>query len=232
MAEDEKASKSHSKKLHWTQWLKKDNLGKRLFIGFLVMMSLAAFLHFREVRIEVLELGMTAKRYVVAQVDFEFPDQDSTIVMRQESLKDIGLIYQINDMEIKERRFNFENFLIHHQNWREQVSMSTFEEMNKIADGIEDKLFTARFTDYRTLKKMQELKLNTNDYFIVPPHKGTRAILPQAFWNDIKKRVIKKKYPSASIDFIANYFEKFQWTLDNDLNSQKKLREVCRGKCT
>lgn len=226
MAEEEKTGKSRSSKIHWTQWLKKDNLGKRLIIGFVVMLSLAAFLHFREVRIETLELGMTAKRYVVAQVDFEFPDQDSTLVMRQEALKDIGRIYQINDKEIKERRFNFENFLIHHQNWRDQVSMSTYEEMNKIADLIEDHLFTSRFTDHRTLKKMEELGLVTEDYFIVPPHKGSRAILPQSFWNSVKNKMLKKKFPASSTDFIVNYFEKFQWTLENDLNSQKKLREI------
>ncbi len=226
MAEDEKSLGVGSKTLHWTQWLKKDNLGSRLIIGFIMMISLAAFLHFREVRIEMLELGMTAKRYIVAQVDFEFPDQESTLVMRQEALKDIGQIYQINGTEVKERRFNFENFLIHHQNWRDELSNSTFDEMNKIADIVEDQLFVTRFTDARTIKKMDELKLSAKDYFVVPPHKGKRAILPAPFWHQIKIKVLAKKYPAKSVDFIIHYFEKFQWTLDADVTSQKKLRDI------
>lgn len=215
-----------SDKKQWGEWLREGYLGKRLIVGFIMMLCLATFLHFREVRIEMLEPGTIAKNYVVAQVDFEFLDQDSTMVLRQEALKDIGSIYEINDKEVKERRLNFENYLIHHQNWRDQAEDSTFEEMNKIADRVEDLLFAARFTDPRTLKKMHELNLDIEDYFVVPSHKGSLSLLPIEFWQEVTNFLEGKKFPKTSIQFIVNYFQKFQWVLDNDLVSQKKLQEI------
>jgi cyclic-di-AMP phosphodiesterase PgpH len=209
----------------WGEWLKEGKLGKRFLIGLIMMVALAFFLHFREVRVEMLEPGVIAKNYVVAQVDFEFFDQDSTLILRQEALKDIGSIYQIDEKELKERRLNFENFLIH-QNWREDAEESTFEEMNKIADFVEDALVVARFTDPRTLKKMGELHVDIENYFIVPPHKGSAAILPEDFWQQMTETVIDKQFPIRSVQFVVNYFQKFQWTLDNDLISQKKLKEI------
>lgn len=215
-----------SNKKQWGEWLREGYLGKRLLVGLIMILFLATFLHFREVRIEMLEPGTIAKNYVVAQVDFEFLDQDSTMILRQEALKDIGSIYEINEKEIKERRLNFENFLIHHQNWRDQAEESTFEEMSKIADRVEDFLFSVRFTDSRTLKKMQELHLDVEDYFALSVYKGSFISLPLECWQEVAASMERKKFPKASIQFIVNYFQKFQWTLDNDLVSQKKLQEI------
>lgn len=226
MAVDNKSGQTSSDKAHWTKWLKRDDLGKRLLIGLIIMLSLAAFLHFREVRIEMLDTGMTAKKYVVAQVDFEFPDQDSTLVMRQEALKDIGLIYQLDEKEVKERRFNFENYLIHKENWRDQVTVSTYEEMNKIADHLEDKLVTARFTDPRTLKKMEELNLNVKDYYPLTVKNNKKVTIPDNYWHQVAHEIVSKKYPSQSVNFIVSYFDKYTWYLINDTNSQKKLRDI------
>ena len=103
----------HKKSL--MELLREDQRGKRLFIALIMMLSLAIFLHFREVRIEMLEPGMVAKNYVVAQVDFEFLDADATLVLKQEALKDIGTIFEVDEKEIKERRQNFDNYLIYHK---------------------------------------------------------------------------------------------------------------------
>lgn len=216
-------------KKQWRKSLKDQDLGKRLLIGLIMLFCLAGFLHFREIRIEILEPGSIAKNYVVAQIDFEFVDYDSTSVLKQEALKDIGSIYQIDEKEIKDRRVHFENYLIYHQNWRDQAEDSTFEEINAIADKVEDHFFTARFTDLRTLKKMQELHVNAEEYFLLPPHKGMASILPVEFWQVILADLEKKSYPKKSAQFVVNYFEKFQWIFEVDLSSQKKLQEIVEG---
>lgn len=216
-------------KKQWRKSLKDQDLGKRLLIGLIMLFCLAGFLHFREIRIEILEPGSIAKNYVVAQIDFEFVDYDSTSVLKQEALKDIGSIYQIDEKEIKDRRVHFENYLIYHQNWRDQAEDSTFEEINAIADKVEDHFFTARFTDLRTLKKMQELHVNAEEYFLLPPHKGMASILPVEFWQVILTDLEKKSYPKKSAQFVVNYFEKFQWIFEVDLSSQKKLQEIVEG---
>ncbi len=216
-------------KKQWRKSLKDQDLGKRLLVGLIMLFCLAGFLHFREIRIETLEPGSIAKNYVVAQIDFEFVDYDSTAVLKQEALKDIGSIYQVDEKEIKDRRVHFENYLIYHQNWRDQAEDSTFEEINAIADKVEDHFFTARFTDLRTLKKMQELHVNAEEYFLVPPHKGMASILPIEFWQTILADLKNKSYPEKSAQFVVNYFEKFQWIFEVDLSSQKKLQEIVEG---
>lgn len=210
----------------WKEWLKEDNLGKRLFIAFIMMLCLAIFLHFREIRIEMLEPGKVAKNYVVAQVDFEFLDEDSTLVLRQEALKDIGPIYQVEEKEIKERRSQFDQFLIHHTAWREQAEDSTFDEMGVIADSLEDIVYAARFTDLRTFKKMKELNVAVEDFYPLLSTKVSSTILPEDFWTSATAQLEEKDFPKKSVSFAIHFFQKFQWSLDNDLNFQKKLKEV------
>ena len=94
-------------------------------------------LHFREVRVEVLELNSIAPGYVVAQVDFDFFDDEATIILRQEAIRDVGKIYQISEKEVRQRRIEFENFLIYNQDWRKSASDTTFEEMYKGVDSLE-----------------------------------------------------------------------------------------------
>ena len=84
----------------------------RWIIGLVFALCLFAVLHFREVSVEVLELNSIAPRYVVAQEDFDFYDEEATIILKQEALRDIGKIYQISEKEIRQRRIEFENFFV------------------------------------------------------------------------------------------------------------------------
>jgi len=106
--------------------LSKDSLGWRLLVGFVCVLFIAAFIHFREARIEVLELGEKAPKFVVSQVDFSFPDEESTHILRQDALRDIGAIYKISEREVSEARYEFENFLIQNREWKSEVPTSTF----------------------------------------------------------------------------------------------------------
>ncbi len=75
--------------------------------GFALLLFL--FLHFRETYVESLELGKEAKRYVVAQVEFAFPDEEATIILKQEAAHEIGTIYRIKDDEIYQKTTDFQN---------------------------------------------------------------------------------------------------------------------------
>jgi len=59
----------------------------KFFILLIFAACLFVFLHFREVTLESLEAGSTAKHFVVSQIDFEFPDEEATILMRQRAVK-------------------------------------------------------------------------------------------------------------------------------------------------
>ena len=143
--------------------------------GLICVFCLALFLHFREVRLEVLELNTTAGRYIVAQIDFEFPDYETTIVLKQQAMQDVGEIYQIDDKQIRDARYLLEEDLIHNKDWRTAAPSSTFEEMYKAADELETLLLEARFTDPRTIQKIKELHLPDASYFEYHPGRGQRS---------------------------------------------------------
>ncbi|MCB1081635.1 MAG: HDIG domain-containing protein [Chlamydiia bacterium] len=209
----------------WQRYLSERNLGKRLLIGFAILMTLAVFIHFKEVRIEMLELDSYAKNYIVAQVDFSFPDDEGTVILKQESARDIGPIYRIDQGMLDKRRYQFENFLIHDQRWRNLLPNATFEELYQGADDVKDLLQSLRFSDNRTLHRLQSLDLLTPEYYPLPSSfDGQNAVFPDGFWEVIQKRLFKKNHQSANITYILSYFQQTDWVLDKDISDQRNLR--------
>lgn len=201
-----------------------DQFGIRLVLGLIFILAFAVFLHFKEVSVQMLEVNSKASGYVVAQVDFEFPDPDATMILRQEAIRDIGKIYKIPENEIRHARYQIETELLQHPHWRKD-SHATFNEMYKALDAVADTLTSARITDPRTLKKQEELHL-TDDNFYLSTHPD--GDLPSDFWNKVDQ-LIQKRYPDisdASLNFILDHFKKQKWTLTNDIDTQKTFKEL------
>lgn len=209
----------------WQRYLKEENLGKRLLIGFAILFSFAICIHFKEVRVEMLELDSHAKNYIVAQVDFSFPDDEGTVILRQESARDIGTIYRIDPKLIDRRLYQFEQFLIHDQRWRTLLPKTTFEELYQGADEVKDLLQSLRFSDSRTLQRLQTLDLLTSDYYPLPSaFDGSTSTFPDGFWDIMQKRLFKKTNDKENITYILSYFQRDSWTLNKDTSAQRNLR--------
>lgn len=206
-------------------WLKENHRGWRLFVGLVCLFSLALFLHFREVRIELLELNATASRYIVAQVDFSFPDYETTLFLKQQAMQDVGKIYQIDDREIREVRYQLEEVLIRQKEWRSQAASSTFEEMYKASEGIETELLQARFTDPRTMQVMKEIGRLDGNTFDFLPEEQNDVLLPPEFWEKISEEV-KKSHTCepAGIDFLIAFFSGRPWDLTEDAALEHSIR--------
>jgi len=202
---------------HWLSrfqaWFSQNDRGWRLLVSFICVIALSLFLHFREVRIEVLELNATAPRYIVAQIDFEFPDYETTLILKQQAMKDIGSIYQMDDKQVREVRFSLENQLIHDREWRKSSPSSTFEEMYKAADQMETLLLEARFTDPRTIQKIKELNIPVSSYYeLHAPNE-----IPADFWEQTAKQLSENDaYHPETVAFITAAFEQQQWLLSDD----------------
>ena len=112
LAEDILKSSSQ-KKLQ--KWLGGSQIGRRLLLGLIFFISLTLFLHFRQVRMEVLEVGALAPRYIIGQTDFSFPDDEATKILKTEAVRDIGSIYKIDEKKIRKFRAAFEYDLVHYQ---------------------------------------------------------------------------------------------------------------------
>ncbi len=200
----------------------------RLFLAFLSVFVLSLFIHFKEVRVETLELGFHAKGYVVAQVDFEFQDEEATLILQQEAVQDIGSIYRIDDKEIKKRRYELEKFLIENRDWRNKIPKSTFEEMYKALDVVEDSLLQSRLTDARTFQKMKEASFPNKYYQVVQSLSAKKGfVLPVTFWQHLEYSIVKEyHYNPQVISYIVNYFKQDKWQLEEDFETQRGFRTV------
>ncbi len=209
-------------------WLSQGQRGAQLLIGFIILFALSLFLHFREVRVEILDVDTTAKNYIVAQVDFEFPDEERTVLLKQESMRDIGPIYRISQREIREKRYDFEKLLIGDHDWREDLPGVTFEEMYDAADDVQNALLDSRFADARTIKKMDSIGLSTTDYVSYVPADATKTNeLPEAFWSSINKTLVKtKNFQKSTATYVVDFFKKYYYGMFLASEDQRDVRQA------
>jgi cyclic-di-AMP phosphodiesterase PgpH len=225
---EEDFSQKEGKGFALKEKLRKQSLGWRLLVSFICVLFLAFFMHFRETRIEVLEFQATAPKFIVNQIDFEFPDEEATVILKQEALSEIGDIYRISEREIHEARFEFENFLIQNRNWKSEVPTSTFEELYKSADALEEAMVLARFTDSKTLQKISEYQLPTNRYLSYLPQRiEDPAILPASLWNAVSEQAISEEnFSPAAMGYVVDFFKTRKWVMEEDFNTKRLLRQL------
>src|SRR3990167_6453665 len=146
------------------------------------------------------------------------------IVLKQQAMQDIGQVYQIDEKQIREARYQLEDFLIHSKEWRKEAPTTTFEEMYKASDEIETLLLEVRFTDPRTIQVIKSLQLPDTSYFeFVPDEKGTA--LPEDFWSWPAAQITKGwSSQTRAVAYILNTFQKRKWTLISDIALEHSLR--------
>ena len=206
------------------------SLSVRIFIACLFGLGLFLFLHFREVRVEVLQLGEISPRYIVAQIPFSFPDEEATTILRQEALLDIGRIYAIDSDNVNKRKLDFENILIYDQEWRKNVKLSTFDEIYKAAEKLSRFLLEARFCDGRTIKKLHEMGFSTKNYFEIALFDMSQgAHFPDKVWDSIVAHALDKElFHQETVDVLNSFYKDKIWVMKFDLAAEKKLQKAIR----
>ena len=97
------------------------NLVIRFLIGLTFALSMFIVLHFREAPVEIPEKDTIASKYVVAQVPFEFIDEEATLILKQEAVRDIGRIYKVSDKQVSARRAEFETDVLQSKDVSEEL---------------------------------------------------------------------------------------------------------------
>ncbi len=196
-------------------------------ITYIFSICLFFFIHVREVKVPMLDLGTTAPKYIVAEVPFAFVDEEATTVARQEALLDIGKIYTIDREDILQRGVEFENSLIYDQAWRNRAPQSTFDEMCRANEKLERTLLEIRFTDPRTLEKMRQLSMDCHFvHEIAPVDLSQGAYFPDKIWQFIRNRAFHEQtFQPTTIDFLFSFFREKIWTLKEDIQMMRKIRK-------
>lgn len=215
-------------KKRWQRWFGGNQIARRLLLILCFLFTLAAFFHFREEPMESIEIATRAPRYVIAQIDFDFPDEEATQVLKQEAVKDIGAVYAIKETQIKQYRYSLEKNLIDSQKWREELPQSTFEEIYEVLDKIQDRFLDARFADERTIQRMKKLKLSTENLYSIKisPRHLSDISLPKSFWEDMEKNLVyKEQTHPETIDYIESLFSSNKWDLVQDYVYERTIKQ-------
>lgn len=222
---DELAESTNSSlKKKWRLFDGDTSLKVLIFSGFTFLLFL--FLHFQEVRVETLELYSIAPRYVVAQVDFTFLDEEAAALLREDAVRDLGKIYQLDEHAVRQVRIEFEKYLRENQEWRDKLPKASLEQLYTGAELVERSLQQLRFTDFRTLKKMESVGLSTAGYLIfTPPHSDQQTLLPAPVWAYLGQNAFAEQAtPQATARFIVDFFRDKEWKLTEDPNPSRVLR--------
>jgi putative nucleotidyltransferase with HDIG domain len=201
-------------------------------LAFVLLVSLTFFLHFREVETEFLEVGTRAPHYVISQADFSFPDQEATQALRQEAVRDIGTIYQVDEPQVSRYRRSLEESLIEHQDWRRELPQSTFDEMYELLDQMEGLLLQAHFTDERSLKKMDSSHIPHAGFFLLPSAftQNKTTLLPETVWTHIQQVLSENADQEEAVGYIVAAFSHQSWLLQPDIALQHSIqKEIKQG---
>jgi hypothetical protein len=226
------------------RWLGSGPVGRRIILGLIFLFSLSLFLHFRQMRVEFLEVGSQAPRYIIGQVDFSFPDEEATQVLKQEAVRDIDSIYKIDEKQLRSFRSAVEYSIVHYQKWRQELPNTTFEEIYQGLDILEDDLIASRFTDKRTLQKMRSLQLRTEEVFPLRVPEGVSMMaIPAEFWVGIENdaaKALQDYFDTAdsatdphsietTIAYLTRSFQSHAWQLQQDFSLEHFVRETVQA---
>jgi len=196
----------------------------------LVSIFLFLFVHNQEVRLPMLELGTVAPQYVVAEVPFSFVDDEATETARYAVGLDIGKVLEIAPEEVLRRQIEFENTLVSDQWWRIVSPQVTFDEMWRACERLGRVLREIRFSDSRTIERMQQGGLDAS-YFheIVPIDLRQGICFTDKIWEFIRRRAFSDLgFQPATVDFVINYFHDKIWMLQPDTLMAKKIKKSLR----
>lgn len=202
----------------------------RWLIVLIAAAGMFVFLHYREIRVPVLELGSIAPRYIVAEVSFSFPDDDATAASRHAAIYDIGKIFEIEPDAIIKRRMEFESSLISDQTWRVLAPHTTFDEMCRACEVLDQALLEVRFSDPRTIERIRNAGVDTSRYHeIVPIDLRQGIYFTDKIWEFIRKKAFSEEaFQPGTIDFLLSFLREKIWMLRVDSALTRKIKKQIR----
>ena len=220
-----KKMKSYKKKIE-KKFSKREYL-----LFFLLIISLSAFFHFKEQRFFIYEINSKAPKDIIALQDFSYLDKKQMIIMKQESIVDIGKIFSIKENDLSLIEKDFLRKISNHPDWRKTYPV-TYNEMRKLSNKVIGELEKWHFTNRRTYKKREEIGLSVKKYTIIEKVIRDKAIiLPNEFWRKLE-RIVLESNPSykKEIEFIIGIYRSYRFLLERDheerIDTERSLYQI------
>jgi putative nucleotidyltransferase with HDIG domain len=209
----------------WFKLEQKDWL-KDILIGCIFVLSLGFFLNFKEIRVDHLELNTIADKYIIAQAGFEFPDKEATHLLKDESIRDLGKIYYLQDTEILKLEKKIQDSLVDRPFWRDQLPSVTFQELIIASEALRNVLLQIKFSNQRTLTKLRQMGQFSKNYLVYDAPEGSMTVLPEDLWEQIEQMAFLVRTPATR--FILEQYQKDSLVLQEDLEKQHYLSRLIK----
>ncbi len=201
--------------------------GKHFLLGFVFVLSLTFFLHYTEVRVEHLEVGQVAEKSILAPISFSFPDIEATSLLKQEAIRDVGVIRRLDWQQILQIDREVENELKLYPDWRSKISKATFDDVYKCKELIRENLRKIHFVDERTFQKMKDLKLPREGFIVFTPENFQEmGSLPSNIWEEVHAMTpLSFLYSDPVYQHVSDMFAQKLWHFQEDLSTQNRIRQ-------
>jgi putative nucleotidyltransferase with HDIG domain len=206
-----------------SNWFDQEGWMKNALTGCVLVLCLGLFLNFREIRVDHLELNGVADKYVLAQTEFEFPDIEATRLLKQESIRDLGKIYYIQDTDVFKAEKKIHSSLVDRPFWRHELPSISFEEQIQASETLRDVLLKVKFADQRTLGKLRQMGQFSKNYVVYPT---SEEILGDDSWEQIEQAAFLVRTPATQ--FILQQYKNQPWSLQEDLEKQHFLSHLIK----
>ena len=205
--------------------------GKHLLLGLIFVLSLTFFLHYREVRVAHLEINSISQKGVWAPISFSFSDIEATRVLRQEAIRDIGIVRRLDTKQILKIDKEIEHDLRVYPTWRDKISKATFEDLYICKEAVREGLRKIYFVNERTFQKMKELDISTEGFLIFNPENTEETtVLPAPVWKEICTLAFPKfLYSDPVYEYISELFQQKMWIFKEDLGAQNRIRQEVKA---
>ncbi len=210
-----------------SSWFKLDQKGwvKDFLIGCVLVLSLGLFINSKEIHIDYLELNSTADKYILAQTEFDFPDTEATRLLKEESIRDLGKIYYLQDTEISKVEKRIQDTLVERPFWRHELPTVSFDELIKASEALRDVLLKVKFSDQRTLTKLKQVGQFSKNFLIHTPSEMTESSA-EDLWEQIEQLAFLVRTPANQ--YILQQYRAHHWDLQEDLGKQHFLSRLIK----
>lgn len=207
----------------------------RVLILFLLGASLFLFLQMKEPKVDILKVGVPSSKYIVAHIDFTFPDEEKTFLMRQEAASAIGPIYKIDEKQLFDREMELDRYLIFNPYWRRLAQGSSFEEIYHVVDNVQRALFASRYTDLSSLAEIARLPSSSFvkkflfQFFVPTSTVQNEISLPDDTWATLANVAFAGQiYNNETVSFVIDYYRQKNWRLQEDVLLQQMLQKIAQ----
>lgn len=190
-----------------------------LLLFFTICLTL--FLHFREVRVEPLALGMPSSRYMVAQVAFDFTDQDATKALKQEALRSITPLLEVDEKALRDRYLAAENQLSQNDAWHEALPGVALQDLLQGLESMQMALYELRFASPETAAQLRLHKMDPEALEIVSPPPSSLST-EQVY--KMAQRLLPEDLSPLARDWVAHAFSEPPIRLTEDHTTTRLLR--------